>query len=150
VSFHPVRNRREPPAIDLTPMLDVMFNLVLFFVVTTNFVQTEQTPGIQVDLPRSSAQTVIQSDEDLDIWMTAEGAVYLNEQPVGIGQLREAFQAAGSKSPDTLVVIKADEGVSHGRVVRVMDLAKLYGLSKLAIATEANTGEDEPEDPPPP
>ncbi|MEQ1566710.1 MAG: biopolymer transporter ExbD [Myxococcota bacterium] len=149
MSFRAGRPRRDPPSIDLTPMIDVMFNLVLFFVVTTNFVQTEQTPGIQVDLPRSSAQQVIQGEDDLDVWMTAEGAVYLNDEPVDFATLRAAFQARAATDPDTMVVIKADEGVAHGRVVRVMDLAKMFGLSKLAIATEAPQGAGEGEVQPP-
>jgi len=131
---------------NLTPMLDVMFNLILFFVVTTTFVQTEQTPGITVDLPRASAQTVLQQDDDLNIWMPADGSLYLDDQATDLKGLREEFKRRQEKSPDTLVVIKADEGVSHGRVVQVLDLARFYGLSKLAIATESQTpASDEPQ-----
>lgn len=135
--------RRADAAIDLTPMLDVTFNLLLFFVVTTNFVQTQQTPGIQVDLPRSSAQAIVNDDRDINVWMTADGAVYLDEEPVDVATLRATFRERASKDPSTLVVIKADEGVSHGRVVRIMDQAKSFGLSRLAIATEAGTEEEE-------
>lgn len=135
--------RRADAAIDLTPMLDVTFNLLLFFVVTTNFVQTQQTPGIQVDLPRSSAQAIVNDDRDINVWMTADGAVYLDELPVDAATLRATFRERASKDPSTLVVIKADEGVSHGRVVRIMDQAKSFGLSRLAIATEAGTEEEE-------
>lgn len=131
------RRGRELPGIDLTPMLDVMFNLVLFFVVTTNFQQEqERTPAIDVDLPRSSAQTLIQENTDLNLWVTAEGSVFVDEEPVDLARLKAALRARAAKNPDATVVIKADEGVSHGRVVQIMDLAKAYGLSKMAIATE--------------
>lgn len=133
--------------IDLTPMLDVTFNLLLFFVVTTNFAteeeQGQETPGIQVDLPRSSAQSIVNDDKDLNVWMTTDGAVYLDDQPVDLATLRAVFKERAGKDPSTLVVIKADEGVSHGRVVQVMDQAKSYGLSRLAIATEAKDEETE-------
>jgi biopolymer transport protein ExbD len=133
------RRHRELPAIDLTPMLDVMFNLVLFFVVTTNFQQDqEQTPAIDVELPRSSAQTVINESTDLNLWVTAEGSIYIDEEPVDLAGLKAAMRERAAKGADSLVVIKADEGVQHGRVVQIMDLAKRYGLNKLAIATEAS------------
>lgn len=141
---------REIPNVDLTPMLDVTFNLVLFFVVTTSFVRAEENPGIQVDLPRSSAQAIISDDRDINIWMTDQGAVYVDEQPVDVAELRRRLRERAAADPDTLVVIKADEGVSHGRVVQVMDQAKTLGLSRLAIATEAEAGGAETAEPEPP
>jgi biopolymer transport protein ExbD len=145
VNFRARGRTRELPNVDLTPMLDVTFNLVLFFVVTTSFVRAEENPGIQVDLPRSSAQAIINDDRDVNIWMTDEGAVYVDDEAVDLAELRRRLRARATADPDTLVVIKADEGVSHGRVVQVMDQAKTLGLSRLAIATEAETAEpDEP------
>lgn len=136
--FNPAR--RPDPMIDITPMIDVVFQLVLFFMVTTNFVQS---PGIQVDLPRSSSQTVLSDDKDLNIWMTADGAVYVDDQPTDLAGLKAVFRARAQSNPSTLVVIKADTGVTHGRVVAVMDQAKAHGLNRLAIATDASAGGDE-------
>lgn len=127
---------RDNPVVDLTPMLDVTFNLVLFFVVTTSFVRAEETPGIQVDLPRSSAQAIINDDHDINVWMTNEGAVYVDDAPVDLAELRRQLKARADTDPNTLVVIKAAAGVTHGRVVQVMDAAKTLGLSRLAIATD--------------
>ena len=134
-----VSKRRADPLIDVTPMIDIVFQLVLFFMVSTTFVQS---PGIQVDLPRSSAQTVLSEDQDLHVWMTVDGAVYLDEAPVTAAQLRQMFERRARSNPNTLVVIKADTGVSHGRVVAVMDQARAQGLSRLAIATDANAADD--------
>ncbi len=134
--------RRPDPIVDVTPMIDIVFQLVLFFMVSTTFVSS---PGIQVDLPRSSAQMLVADDSDLNIWMTcaAEDAggcdatsVYVDDQPVTTVGLSAAFERRGLADPDTLVVIKADRGVPHGRVVAVMDAARDQGLSRLAIATE--------------
>jgi len=132
-------SRRPDPLIDVTPMIDVVFQLVLFLVVSTNFIQS---PGIQVDLPRSSAQTVLSDDKDLNIWMTVQGEVYANKEQVTASELRALLLQRAKADPNTLVVIKADTGVSHGRVVAVMDQATDAGLSRLAIATDA--GEEEP------
>lgn len=133
-------SRRPDPIIDVTPMIDIVFQLVLFFMVTTNFVQS---PGIQVDLPRSSAQTVLSDDKDLNVWMTADGAVYVDDQPTDLAGLKAVFRARAAANPSTLVVIKADTGVTHGRVVAVMDQAKAHGLNRLAIATDAGAGEED-------
>ena len=132
--------RRPDPVVDVTPMIDIVFQLVLFFMVSTTFVTS---PGIQVDLPRSSAQTVVSDDKDLQVWVTAEGSVYVDQQPVDAEALRQRLLSAARANPNTMVVIKADAGVSHGRVVAVMDQARAQGLTRLAIATDA--GDDEAE-----
>ncbi len=119
-------------------MIDVVFQLLLFFMVTTTFISS---PGIQVDLPRSSSEVVISDKKDINIWMTNEGAVYADDEPVTTAELLQLFQRRARADPNTMVVIKADQGVSHGRVVGVMDIARNQGLSKLAIATEV--GEEE-------
>lgn len=143
MNFSSRTKARSEPYIDMTAMLDVTFNLLLFFVVTTSFRQEEvnQSPGIQVDLPRSSARAVLADDKDVDVWMTADGQIVVDEQPVDFAGLRRIFRERAAIDPNTMVVIRADTGVSHGRVVAVMDNAKALGLSRLAIATQANTGE---------
>lgn len=135
-----VAGRRPDPVIDVTPMIDVVFQLVLFFMVSTNFVQS---PGIQVDLPRSSAQTVLSDDKDINVWMTLDGAVFVDDEPVDVSALVDLFRDRGRADPNTLVVIKADTGVSHGRVVAVMDQARAQGLTRLAIATDAGAEEED-------
>jgi biopolymer transport protein ExbD len=142
VRFHRGQRRVEA-TIDLTAMLDVTFNLLLFFVVSTSFVKDKEaqqdSPGIEVDLPQSSARQVLEADRELDVWVAADGAVYLDQTPTDQAGLQSAFETRAKTDPNTLVIIKADEGVSHGRVVAIMDLAKSKGLSRMAIATR--TGE---------
>ncbi len=128
---------RSEPTIDVTAMLDVTFNLVLFFAVSTNFAQSEQTKGFEVDLPQASSDAVIQDDRDIDVWVGADGSVRVDEQPVDTDGLRAALAARAKADPSTLVILKADEGVSHGRVVAVMDLAKSLGLHRIGIATRS-------------
>ncbi|MFT5586767.1 MAG: biopolymer transport protein ExbD [Cognaticolwellia sp.] len=130
------RQRREETRVDVTPLIDIIFQLVLFFMVSTTFITA---PGIQVDLPRSSAQQILQDDSDINIWMTNEGQVYVDELPVDWSTLDAKLSAASSDS-QTLVIIKADTEVEHGRVVRVMDLARSKGLNRLAIATDPGDG----------
>ena len=124
--------RREDPRIDVTPMIDVVFQLLLFFMVTTTFVST---PGIDVELPKSSADVIVGDDEDIDLVVTLEGAVWLGDQPVTWDALSDHLRTRAKRDADTMVVVKAHEGVSHGRVVAVMDLARSFGLTRIAIAT---------------
>ncbi len=126
--------RRPDPHIDVTPMIDVVFQLLLFFMVTTTFISN---PGLEVELPRSSSDVVLGDEDDVDLWITRDGAIYVGDRPTTVADLTALFRRKARSDPNTLVVIKADEGVPHGRVVSVMDLARTEGLSRLAIATEA-------------
>lgn len=127
--------RRDSSAIDVTPLIDIIFQLVLFFMVSTTFISS---PGIEVDLPRSSSETILQDDNDIEIWVTRDGVVRVDDEAVDWSGLRTRIADAQRVNPRTLVIVKADKDVDHGRVVAVMDLARSMGLSRLAIATEAN------------
>jgi biopolymer transport protein ExbD len=127
------QTRRPDPLVDVTPMIDVVFQLVLFFMVTTTFVTS---PGIQVDLPRASQSTVLSEDRDINLWMTADGAVYLDNAPIDETGLLQALRARAEADPNAQLVIKADAGVSHGRVVTLLDNARNVGLTRYAIATD--------------
>ena len=132
--------RREEMIVDVTPLIDIIFQLVLFFMVSTTFVTS---PGIEVDLPRSSSDTILQDDSELEIWVTRDGAVQVDEVAVDWEGLTGRLKTARSTDTSTLIIIKADRDVDHGRVVAVMDLARSLGLSRLAIATEANVAGQE-------
>jgi len=130
------RARREVSRVDVTPLIDIIFQLVLFFMVSTTFITA---PGIQVDLPRSNAQTIFRDQQDINIWVTAEGEVYIDQRAVDWQTLDARLEQAVTRDEDTLVIIKADANVDHGRVVTIMDLARGKGLSRLAIATDPGT-----------
>lgn len=126
--------RRAEAVVDVTPLIDIIFQLVLFFMVSTTFVTT---PGIEVDLPRSSSDVILRDKSEIKIWVTSDGAILVDEQPVDWNGLRQALIDIRRADSSSLVIIKADKAVGHGRVVAVMDLARSLGLERLAIATEA-------------
>ena len=138
------RSRRAEPVVDVTPLIDIIFQLVLFFMVSTTFVTA---PGIEVDLPRSSADTVLREQDDLSIWISSDGAVYVDDRPVDFSGLESAMDRAAQKNPNTLVMLKADREVDHGRVVAVMDAARNRGLTQLAIATEVRSADKSSDNP---
>lgn len=126
----------------MTPLIDIIFQLVLFFMVSTTFVSA---PGIHVDLPRSSAEVILRDRQDLNIWVTSEGSVYVGDRAVTWQELDDAFEQAATRNPESLVIVKGDQKVDYGRVVSVMDLARSRGLRRMAIATEARraSGKDD-------
>ena len=134
------RSRRPDARLDLTPLIDIIFQLVLFFMVSTTFVSSA---GIEVQLPESSADLILRESRDLNVWVTEEGGVLLDDEPVDFDVLSDEFERRFALEPDVTVIIKADENVGHGRVVQVMDLARQKGLTNLAIATERLGAEGE-------
>lgn len=129
--------------LDLTPLIDVVLMLVIFFMLTTTFVLS---PGVQVDLPQgSSLQKPRESDAIITI--TKDSAVYFQDAQVSLETLQAVLQRAKLQQPRVRVVIKADTLVQHGRVVEIMDIAKLVGIERLAIATAPAQAAQQPSGP---
>jgi len=126
------RPRTSSTRLDATPMADTVFLLLIFFMLSTSFVVQ---PGIQVKLPKA-VTSEIQLKKDLILTITAENILFLNEEPVTLDKLGEALEAAFAQRKDRILIIKADQEVRHGMVVQAMDIAKLNGADRLAIATE--------------
>jgi biopolymer transport protein ExbD len=120
--------------LDITPIVDTVFNLLIFFALSLNFVST---PGIQVNLPQSSAREVPQDRKDFRIVISAEGQIYANQKAIDVKTLSRELEKASQAGGDTQVLIQADQQVAHGKVVEVMDLARRAGLSRLAIVTRS-------------
>lgn len=118
-------------ALEMTPLIDVVLMLVIFFMLTTTFVLS---PGIEVDLPRGHTSQEPR-ERDAIITMTREGAIYFQDAQVSLETLRAVLQRARNRQPELRVVIKADTLVPHGQVVSVMDIAKYLGIDRLAVAT---------------
>lgn len=128
--------RRSEDTFDLTPLIDVVFLLLIFFMVSTTFIR--EPGGIRVDLPHSDTQEFIREGEEVVIKITGDGSLFLDEVPMPESALTEELRQAVQRDPSTVVIIKADQNVDHGRVVHVMDLAKRIGLHRLAVATEGS------------
>ncbi len=117
--------------LDLTPVVDVVFNLLIFFALSLNF--AAQTSGIKVKLPKASAAEQVKT-EDITINLTNEGKMFYNDEAVDAQTIIENLKK--TKKKDILVIIKADDTVNHGTVVETMDIVKSNGFSRLAIAVE--------------
>ncbi|MBI2608163.1 MAG: biopolymer transporter ExbD [Deltaproteobacteria bacterium] len=124
---------KEPVLIEITPLIDVVFLLLIFFMVSTTFVSA---PGIKVDLPEATAQDIVRKKEDVTIVLKTNNDIIFNQVKVSFLELKQKLNQTAVTHKDTLVIIKADTTVSHGRVVEVMDAARASGLTQLAIATK--------------
>jgi biopolymer transport protein ExbD len=119
--------------IEIIPMIDTMFFLLVFFMVATLSMTLQR--GMPVNLPTSAAA---KSDipEAVTISVTGAGAVYVDKEGVPVERLAERLRAVQARSPEASVVVNADQDVRHGLVVEVLDAVKQAGLTRLAIATK--------------
>jgi biopolymer transport protein ExbD len=120
----------EPVSIDLSPMIDCIFILLIFFIVTTVFV--EET-GVEVNKPEAAASVQLEKNSIL-IAVTAEDKVIYGGKEIGIGGVAPRIRQLLQKE-DLPVIIQADRGASHGTFSRVYGEAKLAGAKKINFST---------------
>ena len=116
--------------IDLTPIIDCVFNLLIFFIVTTTFV--EET-GVEVDKPQAVSGVRLEKTSIL-IALTAKGQVVYGGHEIGMSGVQPLVRRELQKE-DIPVIIQADSAVQSGLLVRVIDEAKLAGAKKVSLAT---------------
>ena len=123
---------RRKVAINITSLIDVIFMLLLFFMITSTFLEQ---PGIKLELPTAKTSTHAEPQEYV-LTIDKKGELFLNRLPVTLAGLEAEIGKALPKMKDGALVLKADQEISHGLVVRVMDLAKRAGVRKLIIGTK--------------
>ena len=126
---------RESPDINLTPLIDVVFLLLIFFMVSTTF---ERASELAIELPRSTADTKPETEAVIEIGVDAEGRFYLNGRQLVNTQLatvREAMREAAGEEASPPVVVNADAAAPYQAVVTVMDAARQLGFGRLRFPT---------------
>lgn len=118
--------------INIVPMIDVIFSILAFFIISTLFLTRSE--GLPVNLPEANTSQQ-QSKIEITVTIQENGNIAFNEENVSLEQLVTKTQQAAANSQETIVVVKADEAVSHGEVVTVMDNLRGVEGVKLAIAT---------------
>lgn len=122
-------------AVDISPLIDCVFILLIFFIVTTTFV--EET-GVEVDKPQAASSVQLEKTSIM-IAITANGEIVYGGNEIGISGIRPLVKRMMQKE-EVPVIIQADQNVLSGLMVRVIDEAKLAGAMKVSIATLKNQG----------
>ncbi len=130
-AYRGLRSRRTTSMlgeINVTPLVDVVLVLLLVFMVTAPMMSR----GIDVSLPVAN-QPQIQQEDRITVSIRADGRVFVADQPVHIALLEDRLRGLTSGSPDSVVYLRADEGLRYGDVIRVVDVIKRAGIDRIGF-----------------
>ncbi|NOQ94624.1 MAG: biopolymer transporter ExbD [Methylophaga sp.] len=129
----------EEPDVNLTPMIDVVFLLLLFFMVSTSFIRES---SLKVDLPQATGQALPEQEKSIDIVINADGHFIVNEVTLenpSLEQLSAHLKQAVGVNEDPHIIISADANAEYQNIVTAMDTAQQLGYSRLTLATRQTT-----------
>ena len=136
----PGRSRRAATVLDITPLVDVVFQLLIFFLLTSSYVaqqpaaQNSDSPQVPVELPESSLTASPTRFDDLNIVVDAEGQIYVgDDERVSLEALADRLGRAANENPNTVVLIRGDQQVPYGRIAQVMAIARQSRLRLSAV-----------------
>lgn len=127
---------KKKPRIEIIPMIDTMFFLLVFFMIATLAMTIQH--GMPVSLPTAESSTD-KIAEHVSLTLTREGRLYYNKEAITIQELEIRLANLRQSSSDPSLLINADEQVPHGRVIKVMDLIRLSGITSMGIATKPSS-----------
>ena len=129
----------EAPEINLAPLIDVVFLLLIFFMVTTTF---ERQAKLRIELPEASEEASSVEEDRLEIAISKDGRFFVNNNEVvnrGLGSLKVAIERVAGDDRDQPLIIRADGQTPHQAVVMAMDAVNQLGFVNLSIATTPST-----------
>ena len=131
------RNIKSKPfsEINVTPFVDVMLVLLIIFMVTAPLL----TVGVQVDLPESNADSLQSDNEPLELTISKDGNIYIQETDINIKELIPKLIAITDNRLDTKIYVRGDEVINYGKVMRVLGELSGSGFSKVALITKPIT-----------
>jgi biopolymer transport protein ExbD len=137
------RRRREEAGVDLTPLIDVVFLLLIFFMVSTTFIRETQ---LKIDLPEASGELQEIPENVVEITVDRLGEYAVNDRLLVNKDmatlLRALDEVVGQQDGEVRVIITADANATHQAVVRAMDAAGKVGLSRISITTKQPSEEE--------
>mgnify|MGYP000745247597 CR=1 FL=1 len=129
---NPLSLKEQQYEVDITPMLDVVFILLIFFIVTATFTKES---GIEVDRPQAST-AMVQEKVNILIAINANDEIWIDRRQIDIRALRPIIERLHAENPKGSVVIQADSNSRNEQLIRVMDAARAAGVYEIAIATQ--------------
>jgi biopolymer transport protein ExbD len=129
---HAKRKSRYQVRMPMTSLIDIVFMLLIYFLLTTNFMVDE---GIKIKLPQAKAAAP-QTEETITVYVDARGRASLGKEALSLDRLFDRLKQKIGGGKDRLVVVRADRAVILNKAVKVMDIAKAAGAGRLCLATE--------------
>jgi biopolymer transport protein ExbD len=126
------RKARYQIQMPMTSLIDIVFLLLIYFLLTTNFMVDE---GIKIKLPQANASAP-QTEEVITVLVDAQGRAFIGDEELSLARLFDRLKEKIGARPDELVVVRADRTVILNQAVRIMDIAKAAGAGRLCLATE--------------
>jgi biopolymer transport protein ExbD len=123
---------QEETEINITPMLDIVFIMLIFFIVTTSFIKET---GIDPNRPEADT-AIAQERGNILIAINEIGDIWMNKRKIELGQVRQMIEQARNESPESTVVIIADEKSATGVLIDLMDQIRLAGITNISVAAE--------------
>lgn len=126
-------SKQHNPDLNLTPLVDVVLLLVLFFMVTAQF---SVLPGLKLVLPgiEPTSRANVKAGERLEISVTTEGDIYFEGQATTMKNLPLHLERTGAAGSEVVIVVKADQAISYGRIIKIMDTLRLSGFNRVVFA----------------
>ena len=128
---------KEQPEINLVPMIDVMLVILIFLMITTTYSKYTE---LQINLPSAQAERQLERPNEVTILVNAQGQYVVNRTPVpfrSVEQLAGELRRAAAALQEPIVVISADAAATHQSVIRVMEAARVAGLSQITFTTQS-------------
>jgi biopolymer transport protein ExbD len=135
VNFMQPEDSDEEITLEMTPLIDMVFQLLIFFLLTTTFAINVKEGGLEVDLPRAKSAQIPSMARHMVIAILKDGRIVVGGEEMSTEALREKLVKVHKDNPQTMIIVQADKTVEHGIVVKAMDMAATIGLKHLAIAT---------------
>jgi biopolymer transport protein ExbD len=125
----------EEIVLEMTPLIDIVFQLLIFFMLTTTFAVNVKQGGLELDLPKAKSTDITSMAGHVTIAILKDGRTVIDGEELSETELKNKLSRIHKKNPKTMVVVQADRMVPHWQVVKVMDMAATQKLKRLGIAT---------------
>ena len=126
----------EETEINITPMLDIVFIMLIFFIVTTSFIKET---GVEVNKPEATT-AIPKPRGNIMIAITASDQIWMDKRPVQLGQIRAMVESALAENPEGTVIVITDKEASTGVLIDLMDQVRLGGVANIAVAAKEGAG----------
>lgn len=126
------KSKEEEPRVSIAPLIDIVFLLLIFFMVTSHF---DIASGVKIDLPKVGQKVISNAkDNKMTIVIDKSGEVYLEGEKISNESLQEKLEDNVKQKNLVQLILQADKDTAHGKVVEIMDLAKRSGVNSIVIA----------------